>query len=199
MKYGLAVSGDTDPHLLEEMAVAGESLGYDCYLVTDHFMRGCLDAWIFLSFLAAKTRKLRLGTCVTPIPLRPPALLAKMIATLDQLSRGRAILGAGAGWHKPEFEGFSQWRESKDRLAATKEGVELMLKLWVDKDPVDFRGLYFTSIGGLVDPKPVQKPHPQVWFGSHGPISLHMTGLLGDGWIPVGPRCAGEFFPPPNV
>jgi alkanesulfonate monooxygenase SsuD/methylene tetrahydromethanopterin reductase-like flavin-dependent oxidoreductase (luciferase family) len=199
MKYGIAVPGDAEIPLLEEMATVAEGLGFDSYLVTDHFMKACVDAWSFLPYLAGKTRKIRLGTCVTPIPFRPPGILAKMIATTDCLSHGRTILGAGLGWHKPEFEGFSKWMETRDRVVATREGLELMIKLWTEKDPVNFDGKFVHSTGAIVDPKPVQKPHPQIWFGSHGPVTLRMTGILGDGWIPVGPRWAGEFFPPPDA
>jgi len=199
MKYGIAVPGDSETELLEDMAGVAEDLGFDSYLVTDHFMKACVDAWTFLPYLAAKTKKIRLGTCVTPIPFRPPGILAKMIATMDRLSDGRAILGAGLGWHKPEFDGFSKWMETVDRVVATREGLELMIKLWTEKDPVNFEGKFVHAEGAIVDPKPIQKPHPQIWFGSHGPVTLRMAGALGNGWIPVGPRWAGEFFPPPDA
>lgn len=199
MKYGIAAPGDAPPRLLEEMAVVAESTGFDSYLVTDHFMNACVDAWTFLPYLAGKTRKLRLGTSVTPIPLRPPGILAKMVATTDVLSNGRTILGAGLGWHKPEFEGFSKWLETEDRVKATQEGLELMIKLWTEKEPVDFWGKFVSAKGAIVDPKPLQKPHPPIWFGSHGPTTLRIAGKLGEGWIPVGPRWAGEFFPPPDA
>ena len=116
MKFGLATTGRTNPTLLEKFAIRAEELGFDSFLVTDHFMQPTsnkmMDAWTLLPFLAAKTSKIRLGTCVTPITFRPPSILAKMIATADNLSGGRIILGAGAGWYKPEFNGYSQWFES---------------------------------------------------------------------------------------
>jgi alkanesulfonate monooxygenase SsuD/methylene tetrahydromethanopterin reductase-like flavin-dependent oxidoreductase (luciferase family) len=199
MKYGIAVPGDSPPALLEEMATVAENQGYDSYLVTDHFMKACVDAWTFLPYLAGKTSKIRLGTCVTPIPFRPPGILAKMVATTDIVSRGRTILGAGLGWHKPEFKGFSKWMETKDRVEATKEGLEFMIKLWTEKEPVSYQGKFVSGSGAIVDPKPLQKPHPPIWFGSHGPVTLRMTGRFGEGWIPVGPRWAGEFFPPPDA
>lgn len=199
MKYGLAVDGDTEPRILTEMAEKGEELGFDCFLVTDHFMKGSLDAWTYLPFLAGKTRKIRLGTCVTPIPFRPPAMLAKSISTLDNLSGGRTILGAGIGWHKPEFEGYSKWLETSDRLAATREGLELMRKLWTEDKPITFEGRFVRAKGAILDPKPVQKPYPKIWFGAHGARTLKMTGDLADGWIPVGPRWAGDFYPKPDA
>jgi len=98
LKCGVATSGTTPPKVLEKIVLKAEDLGYDYFLVTDHYMGTrssvTLDAWTFLSYVAALTQRIRLGTCVTPIPFRPPAILAKMIATLDNLSDGRAILGA---------------------------------------------------------------------------------------------------------
>ena len=76
-----------------------------------------------LGYMAAKTKKLRLGTLVTPIPFRPPGMLAKIVATLDVISSGRAILGVGAGWSQTEFEGYSEWTDGKTRVDRTEEGV----------------------------------------------------------------------------
>src|SRR5579862_3481153 len=140
MKFGLAADGDSTPAILQEIASKGEELNFDCFLVTDHFTKGSLDAWTFLPFLAGRTTRIRLGTCVTPIPFRPPGVLAKMTATLDYLSNGRTILGAGIGWNKPEFEGFSRWLETADRVKATQEGLELITKLWTEEEPVSFEG-----------------------------------------------------------
>src|SRR3989442_147583 len=89
-----------------------------------------LESWIALTYIAAKTQNIKLGTIVTPIPFRPPAILAKMVATMDVLSSGRAILGVGAGWSQTEFEGYSTWDDPKTRVDKTREGVELILQLW---------------------------------------------------------------------
>lgn len=199
MKFGLAVDGDSSPEILNEMALKGEDLGFDCFLVTDHFMKGSLDAWTYLPYLAGITEKIRLGTCVTPIPFRPPGMLAKSISTLDNLSGGRTILGAGIGWHKPEFEGYSRWLDTSGRIAATREGLELMIKLWTEDHPVSYLGTYVKAAGAIADPKPVQKPHPPIWFGAHGKKTLQLTGKFGDGWIPVGPRWAGSMFSTPEA
>jgi alkanesulfonate monooxygenase SsuD/methylene tetrahydromethanopterin reductase-like flavin-dependent oxidoreductase (luciferase family) len=73
--------------------------------------------------LAAKTEKIRLGTLVTPIPFRPPSMLAKMVSTLDVISNGRTVFGIGAGWSQTEFEGYSSWDEPKIRVDKTIEGL----------------------------------------------------------------------------
>jgi probable F420-dependent oxidoreductase len=203
MKFGLAVSGRANPLTLEKMAVKADELGYDSFLVTDHFMlpdsNNHIDVWAFLPYLAAKTRKIRLGTVVTPIPFRPPAILAKMISTVDNLSHGRVILGAGFGWFKPEFDAFSRWWEAKERIAYTEEALQLMTKLWTQDGPVNFEGKYVQAKGAVIEPKPVQKPHPPIWFGGHLSQSLRMASKYGEGWMPVGPRWFDESYPKPEV
>lgn len=203
MKFGLAVSGRADPARLERMAVLADDLGYDSFLVTDHFMlpdsNYHIDVWSFLSYLAAKTRRIRLGTCVTPIPFRQPAILAKSISSIDNLSNGRVILGAGFGWFKPEFDGFSKWYETKERIAFTEEAIQLMQQLWTKNEgPVNFQGRYLRSEEAVIEPKPIQKPHPPIWFGGHLSHSLRMAGEYGQGWMPIGPRWFDESYPKPN-
>ena len=202
MKFGLAVSGKGDMKLLEKMAIRAEELGYDSFLITDHFLlpdsNSHLDVWSFLPYLAAKTTKIKLGTCVTPIPFRHPAMLAKAISTCDILSNGRIILGAGVGWYRPEFEGFSTWLETKDRFAYTKEGIELMIRLWTESAPVRYDGKFIHVKGAVVEPKPIQKPHPPIWLGGHLPSSLRMAGKYAQGWMPIGPRWFDESYPKPE-
>ncbi|HVP23243.1 MAG TPA: LLM class flavin-dependent oxidoreductase [Conexivisphaerales archaeon] len=196
MKAGLATKGWTDHRLLEKMALKAEELGFDSFLVTDHFMLSSgnsnVDAWTLLPYLAAKTSTIRLGTCVTPIPFRHPPLMAKMLATADVLSGGRMILGSGLGWNRAEFEAFSTWRSLPERAAMTKEALELMTLLWTSGEPVDFSGRFLTVKGAVVEPKPIQKPYPPIWFGAMAPFHLGLAGRFGRGWIPVGPRWASS-------
>jgi alkanesulfonate monooxygenase SsuD/methylene tetrahydromethanopterin reductase-like flavin-dependent oxidoreductase (luciferase family) len=138
-----------------------------------------MESWIALAYLAAKTQNIRLGTIVTPIPFRPPAMLAKMVSTMDVLSSGRAVLGVGAGWSQTEFEGYSTWDDPKTRVEKTKEGVELILQLW-EKPEVDFKGKHYHAKGAILDPKPVQKPHPPLMFGGVGTRMLRLAGQYSD-------------------
>ena len=169
-----------------------DKLGYDGALMPDHYMWGemgrmmsrpdsnvTVETWITLAYLAAKTEQIHLGTMVTPIPFRPPGLLAKMISTLDILSNGRVIAGIGAGWSQVEFEGYSEWNKSKMRVDKTHEGLDLMLQLWT-KDKVDFEGKFYTAKGAVLEPKPVQKPYPKLLFGSRGNRMLELSGTFGD-------------------
>ena len=201
MKMGVAVKGRADMKTIEKVAVKAEEEGYDYFLVTDHYMQanfnGHPEVWTLLSYLAAKTSRIRLGTCVTPLPLRPPAQLAKTIATLDNLSGGRVILGAGYGWYEPEFDAFSKWLESKERVEYSREALKLMFRAWEEKEAFDSDG-WIKAKGLVVEPKPLQKPHPPVWWGGHLPQSLRTAGTYADGWMPIGPRWFDESYPRPD-
>jgi len=174
--------------LLEHVVPVADELGFYGLLIPDHFMwdwkdmpdrNSTLDAWTALSYLAAKTKKLKLGTLVTPIPFRPPGILAKIVATLDVISSGRAMLGVGAGWSQTEFDGYSEWTDSKTRVDKTEEGVQLILKLWKEAS-VDFHGKFYNAKKAVLDPKPVQKPHPPLLFGGVNPRMLRLAGKYGD-------------------
>lgn len=203
MKFGVAVSGRGSIKVIERMALKADETGYDSFLVTDHFMlpgsNDHTDVWAFLPYLAAKTSRVRLGTCVTPLPFRHPAILAKTVAVCDGLSNGRITLGAGFGWYEPEFDAFSRWEETKERIAHSKEAIELMIRLWEDERPVDFHGRFLDVKGAVVAPKPVQKPHPLILWGGHQPASLRTAAQYADGWIPTGPRWFGDQYPLPEA
>jgi alkanesulfonate monooxygenase SsuD/methylene tetrahydromethanopterin reductase-like flavin-dependent oxidoreductase (luciferase family) len=178
-----------------------DGFGYWGFVMPDHYMWGMkmdgdstLDSWIALTYLAARTERIRLGTLVTPIPFRPPAILAKMVATFDLISNGRAILGVGAGWSQTEFEGYSKWDEPRTRVDRTVEGLELILKLWKSEEgttssPASFSGKYYSAKNAVLDPKPIQKPHPPLLFGSAGPRMCRLAGKYADiclvpPWLP---------------
>jgi alkanesulfonate monooxygenase SsuD/methylene tetrahydromethanopterin reductase-like flavin-dependent oxidoreductase (luciferase family) len=176
-------------NLAEQAIPLADEFGFWGAVIPDHYMwaeafgqpqkDSTLETWIALTYLAAKTQKLKLGTMVTPIPFRPPAILAKMVTTMDVLSSGRAILGVGAGWSQTEFEGYSQWDVPKTRVDKTQEGLELILQLW-QKPQVDFKGKYYSAQGAILEPKPVQKPHPPLLFGGVGTRMLRLAGRYAD-------------------
>jgi alkanesulfonate monooxygenase SsuD/methylene tetrahydromethanopterin reductase-like flavin-dependent oxidoreductase (luciferase family) len=154
----------------------------------DHYMWGpdrprgdtTLETWTALTYLAAKTDNIHLGTLVTPIPLRPPGMLAKEVSTLDLLSAGRTVLGVGAGWSQTEFEGYSEWDTPGIRVDKTLEGLDLIRKLWTTEGKVNHDGKYYTARGAILDPKPVQKPYPPLLFGGVGKRMLRMAGRYAD-------------------
>ena len=176
-------------NLTDQAVQLADKLGFWGAVIPDHYMwaeafgqpqkDSTVESWIALTYLAAKTQKIKLGTIVTPIPFRPPAMLAKMVATMDILSSGRAVLGVGAGWSQTEFEGYSTWDDPKTRVDKTREGVELILQLW-QKPEVDFKGKYYHAKGAILDPKPVQKPHPPLMFGGVGTRMLRLAGQYSD-------------------
>jgi alkanesulfonate monooxygenase SsuD/methylene tetrahydromethanopterin reductase-like flavin-dependent oxidoreductase (luciferase family) len=185
---------------MKKVVPEADNLGYWGFVMPDHYMWGSqmggnstLDTWIVLTYLAAKTENIRLGTLVTPIPFRPPSVLAKMVSTLDIISNGRTILGVGAGWSQTEFEGYSSWDEPKIRVDKTIEGLELILKLWDSttnaSSPVNFDGKHYSAKGAILEPKPVQKPHPLLLFGGTAPRMFRLAGLYSDiclipPWLP---------------
>ncbi len=183
------------PKLYSELALEAEKLGFDSFFVTDHFMRphaedvatrqhSTLEAWTLLAHLAAKTNTIRLGSCVTPMPLRRPQILAKMVATVDVISEGRVILGAGAGWDRREFEVYAgEYRGDRERVEMTRESIRLIKRLWTDEE-VTFEGKYYKAENAVLEPKPVQKGGPPIWMGAIHPKMLRLTAEVADGWIP---------------
>ena len=180
-----------DFQLIEKVILEADRLGFDGVLIPDHYMfrksemrmrrdrNATLESWIMLAYLAKETERIQLGTFVTPIPFRPPGMLAKMISTLDVLSQGRVVLGVGAGWGQGEFEGYSEWNDSKIRVDKTKEGLELMIQLWT-QDEVNFEGQYYKAKGAILEPKPEQKPYPKLLFGGHGDRMLGLADRYAD-------------------
>jgi alkanesulfonate monooxygenase SsuD/methylene tetrahydromethanopterin reductase-like flavin-dependent oxidoreductase (luciferase family) len=194
MKFFLAGLGNwyQELEIVKEAILEADERGFDGALVPDHYMWGSrepsrrrpddyvtVDSWIFLTYLAAKTEQIRLGTRVTPIPFRPPGMLAKMVSTLDVLSEGRVVLGVGAGWSQEEFEGYSEWNEPKIRVNKTIEALELIVQLWTQKE-VTFEGKYYRAKAAVLEPKPVQKPYPPLLFGSSGDRMLRLAGKYAD-------------------
>jgi probable F420-dependent oxidoreductase len=199
LKFGICVYNwepfSYTPAIYDELVMDAESQGYDSFFVTDHFLRphapqnvtlrqhSTIEAWTLLSRLAARTKTIKLGTCVTPMPLRQPAILAKMVATVDILSEGRVIFGVGAGWDRPEFEAYSEWRDAGERVQMTREGIEFIKKLWTE-DIVNYNGAFVKAKNVVLEPKPVQKGGPPFWIGAIQDKMLKMTADLGDAWFP---------------
>lgn len=191
MKFGVIFPGYgpyCDRGFAVKAVTEAERRGLEVFLVWDHYLlpygNETMEAYTLLSYLAGKTERIKLGTCVTPLPFRNPAMLAKVVSTLDTLSEGRFILGVGAGWHQPEFEAYSTWDEASVRVRKVREALKLMTELWVKKE-VDFEGEFYSTKGAILEPKPVQKPHPPLWFGTAGETMLHLAARYGSGWIPT--------------
>jgi probable F420-dependent oxidoreductase len=138
------------------------------------------DPLIAFGYLAAITTKIRFGTGVYILPLRNPFMVAKAVATLDQLSNGRFIFGVGIGWLKEEFEYVGMnWA---DRAARNNEYLTLMTALWNQTDPV-FRGKTVRAEGFRFWPKTIQQPHPPFIIGGNTPAAFRRAAKYGDGWF----------------
>ena len=177
---------------LQDVVLECERLGYYSVLLDDHLMLNkmpILECWATLSALSSVTEKIRLGTMVTCNSFRNPSLLAKMAATVDNISNGRLEFGIGAGVQKNEHNayGFS-FPSSKARIERLNEAVEIIKKLWTE-EKASYNGKHYTIRDAVCEPKPVQKPYPPITIGGGGEkLTLKVTALHADrydwGYLP---------------
>jgi probable F420-dependent oxidoreductase len=197
MRYALLVPNwaPYDQDLMIKLALEAEQLGYEQIFYTDHLMNPyggtegyaeeTVETWALIAHLAARTERIRLGTGVTPMALRPPALVAKQVATIDRLSGGRIDFGIGTGWSEGSFGVIdTDFGDPASRKARLREGIDLILQLWESDEAVNFDGEYYRSQGAVIGPKPLQQPHPPLWIGGWRQNMLKITAEVGDGWIP---------------
>lgn len=196
MKIGISLLnnwGIEDAQALVGLAVRAEELGFDSVWVHDHVFnvghvfdriggRPYYEPLTLLSFVAARTQRVRLGTSVLVLPYHNAIRLAKTAATLDVLSGGRLILGVGVGAIEKEMEAMGT--PFKERGAFTDEAIAVMRTLWRDEDPV-FDGAYSRFDAMKFSPKPVQQPIPIV-IGGVSRAAIRRAARLGDGWQPLG-------------
>jgi alkanesulfonate monooxygenase SsuD/methylene tetrahydromethanopterin reductase-like flavin-dependent oxidoreductase (luciferase family) len=180
--------GEHETAPLLRLAEKAETLGFDSVWVGDSLLaRPRHEPLTLLAAVSGRTQKVKLGTAVLVVPMRNPVLLAHQIATLDQVSDGRVLLGVGAGIDAPnvmaEFESAgAPWDK---RFGTMLEAVRLMRKLWTG-EAVDWDGRWKVS-GGRLAPLPVQPGGPPMWGGGSAPASLTRAARHFDGWFPTGP------------
>ena len=175
-----------------ETAVKAEKLGFDALFVNDHVIvddsprsapwQNVYDPFVTLSYVAALTSNIMLGTSVLIMPYRNPVVTAKMLATLDQMSGGRAIAGIGAGWSEAEYAALGV--PFRERGARTTEYLRLWQACW-SPGPTTFHGRFFSFDNMHVNPKPLQQPHPPIWVGGSGAASLRRAARFADVWQPT--------------
>jgi probable F420-dependent oxidoreductase len=190
--FGLPVSGAwASPENVDAVARRAEELGYGSLWTYQRLLapadtdwgpqyRSVLDPVVAMAFAAAVTTRVRLGAAVINAPFLPPAMLAKQLASLDVLARGRLDVGLGLGWAEPEFEAVGATTEH--RGARLEETFAVLRALWSD-DPVSFSGRFVTVPPSRFDPKPVQRPSPPLLVGGTAEPALRRAGRIGDGWI----------------
>lgn len=139
-----------------------------------------LEPLTLLAYLAGITKHAKLGTSVLVLPMRQPVLHAKIMATIDHLSGGRFVLGAGVGWWKQEFEALSVPFER--RGARMDECLQLIRSLWTDEF-TDFRGEFYECVDWACNPKPAQPGGIPIWLGGESRKQLERVGKYADGWL----------------
>ena len=207
MKFGLHYSLGVGVHPTGDdyirVAQHAETLGYHSIWLGDHivipeqivapypytkdgsvgFARNCPwpDPFVLLAAIGVATKTILLGTSVVIVPYRNPLHVAKAVATVDLVSRGRYQFGVGIGWLKEEFDALGE--PFSERAARTREYLQVMKALW-SGETASFQGKYFSFPTLHSNPLPVQKPHPPIIFGGESTPALKRIADLGDGWQP---------------
>ncbi|MEP6973091.1 MAG: TIGR03560 family F420-dependent LLM class oxidoreductase [Actinomycetota bacterium] len=191
MRFCLMIEGQegvTWDHWLT-LAQTAERLGFDALFRSDHYFsaqgvagRGSTDAWTLLGALAARTERIRLGTLVSPVTFRSPAVLAKSAATVDEISGGRVEIGMGAGWWTEEHTQFGfPFPSTRERFAMLEEQLEVVHGL-LTEDRFSFHGRHYTLDDAEFLPKPIQRPRPPIVLGGAtvGPWMQRLIGAWAD-------------------
>src|SRR5262245_3022805 len=184
------------PDAVARLARAIEDIGYDELDMFDHVVMGfplegrargpypagmpILEAFMTLAYIAAVTRRVRLGTEVLVLPQRQPVLVAKQISTLDTLSSGRVRLGIGVGWQESEYDALGE--EFGTRGRRMDEAIELLRACW-SQASIDFAGKHYQVVAMGMEPKPPQGGTVPVWIGGNSEAALRRVGKYGDGWL----------------
>jgi F420-dependent oxidoreductase-like protein len=173
---------------MSRCAKEAEKAGFDAIWLYDHFhtvptpqLETVFECWTSMAALARDTSTVKLGQMVTCNSYRPPSLLAKMASGVDVMSRGRLILGIGAGWYENEYQAYGyEYPETPERLRMLREALQVIKAMWT-QDRADFAGQYYQLRGAINEPKPVQKPHPPIWIGGGGEkVTLKLVAQYGD-------------------
>lgn len=202
MKLGCLVAFNhlTSPQLIADIARAVEARGFDSLWVPEHVLFfpqyasrypysddgrlagdpiGVMEPFTALTYVAALTQRIRLGTGICLVPQRAPVYTAKQVADLDFLSGGRVDFGVGIGWLKEEFDALDV--PFNERAPRIEECLAMMRTLWCD-EVSSYTGKYYTLPPSYQNPKPVQKPHPPIFFGGESDAALSRVARIGQGW-----------------
>ncbi len=174
----------------EEVLELAQSLtpnGFSSIWASDHFMlnsgdpdRNCMEAWTLLTALAATVKEVRIGSLVTSASYRNPALLAKMAATVDQISGGRLEFGIGAGWKDVEYKAYGyRFPSAGERVRQLEESLEIIKSLWT-KPISTFHGTHHSVVDAVAAPNPVQRPGPPILIGGSRPRMLRIMAQHAD-------------------
>jgi F420-dependent oxidoreductase-like protein len=198
VKFGLMASecrpgpaGGNEWDSVLAQARAAEAAGFDSVWLPDHFMwdgttgraagTPILECYMALAGLAAATERVRLGVLVSGVPYRNPALLVKMVTTLDVMSHGRAILGIGAGWAKFEFDAYGwPFPDVPTRMRGLRDTIEIARAMWASS-PASYAGLVYSIDRARNEPPAIQQPYPPIMIGGGGErTTLRLAARYGD-------------------
>jgi probable F420-dependent oxidoreductase len=204
MKIGLTlphIGPDASKENILKIALDAEKEGFDSVWVAERLLwplkpqtpfvaspdgslptiyQNVLDPIETLTYIAANTKKIALGTCVIDMLFHNPVILARRFATLDVFSQGRAVCGLGIGWSKDEYQASNLSFENKGQRA--DEFVQLLKKIWTD-DVVQFKGKYYNIPASKIGPKPIQKPHIPIYLGGSVSNTFTRIAKYADGWL----------------
>jgi len=190
--YGIAARNFTaypqmpDARGLVEYGVKAEELGYDSLWVWDHVLLGVepnfpiVESLTVLTAVAARTSRIKLGTGILVLPLRNPVLLAKQLASIDQLSNGRLLMGMASGWYKREFDAMGIPFERRGKIMDAN--LEILRALWTEPSVSGEWGPHKVS-KAVMYPKPVQQPQIPILIGGYVDRVLKRAATVGDGWL----------------
>jgi alkanesulfonate monooxygenase SsuD/methylene tetrahydromethanopterin reductase-like flavin-dependent oxidoreductase (luciferase family) len=200
IEFGVAIpqvflDGKADMQLVRDSLKRAEELGFHSAWVQDQVAgeASLLESISLLCYASALTTKMKLGVSVIVFPIRNAVQLAKNVSSLDHMSNGRVILGIGLG---PVFAGDNYFNifgtRADQALRRFNEGLRIMKSMWT-QPTTDLDGEFYTLKAAAMEPKPIQKPHPPVWFGGQVPKALERTVLKADGYMGAGPTTTAEF------
>jgi alkanesulfonate monooxygenase SsuD/methylene tetrahydromethanopterin reductase-like flavin-dependent oxidoreductase (luciferase family) len=202
MRFGISIPPFVDPSVVVDLAVDADANGWDAVLLWDHlqFMKGAdidvHDPWVLLGAIAARTKKIMLGTGVTPLARRRPHIVAKHLVTLDHLSGGRALLGVGLG-EPPDadFSDLGDPADAKERAVLLDDALDVIAAL-ITGDPVSHQGPRF-SIDATFKPASVQQPRPPIFVAAVVPHQRPLRrAARWDGVFPIG---ADSYLSPGDI
>jgi F420-dependent oxidoreductase-like protein len=191
MRYALMIEPQQGCSYADQLAIArrAEAAGFETLLRSDHYDsfpgeggRPTTDAWTVVAGLARETERIRLGVLVSPVTFRHPGPLAKIVATVDEMSGGRVEVGLGAGWNEAEHAHHGlPFPPIKVRAEMLEEQLAILHGLWQEPDGWSFAGRHYTVPGSLFRPRPVQRPAPPIIVGGEGsPRSMRIAVRFAD-------------------
>ena len=198
MQFGIQLHPERGADAVIAEAQEADALGYDSVWLYDHLMNWAgvqtpefpLETLTLAAAIGAATSRVRISWAVLNLGFYNPAMLAKALATIDQITHGRVICTAGSGWFKEECEAYNvpMIQDHDERSAAAYEAVTLIKRLWEHPAPetTTFRGTYFRTTNLPFQPAPYQPGGPPIWIGGESDVTLKMVRELSDGWVVLG-------------